>query len=100
MTIVSAHVIKAPQGDHMNLAGTTSQATGTALPTGRRATAVFNVDVRLAFGSTTPTATTNSAYWPAKVPYHWTVDTTTQFIAAINDDGSSAFKGSVWPSSP
>ncbi len=95
----SADFFMAPE-TVQNLTGTGSQAVGSALQVGTYATAVFDTAVRLAFGSTAPTATTSSAYWPANVPFHWYVKTATQFIAAIHDDGASAIDGSVWRSGP
>lgn len=86
--------------DVQNLSGTTSQAIGTALPVGAYATAIFEVDVRLAFGAAAQTATTSDCYWPAKVPFSWQVEEETQFISAIHNDGSTQFDGSVWQSSP
>lgn len=81
------------------LAGTASDAS-TALAVGRFATAVFEVDVRLAFGATAQTAVeTTDLYWPAKIPFSWTVEAETQFISAIHNDGSTQFDGAVWQSS-
>ena len=83
------------------LTGTTaSDATSTALATGKFATLkVGSQAVNVRWGSSAPTAIGTDIEYQAGDTVHWYVEPDTTFVAAISSDATTAYEVWVWQSS-
>lgn len=112
LEVIQACDVRAPSGSaaptsQMRISGTgsTGTANATALTLNEMATiknASPTVAIRIGFGTTGPNAVTAAANGLCLVGgerFDWKVSARDVFVAAVADDGASAYKADAWTSS-